>query len=57
MSDWLVVALLILNIVQYYVNSKERKDLLNRVMSKDYQDYTRTTPPKSRSFLNLERGE
>ena len=52
MSEILIFVLLALNVVQFAVNSRERKDLLNRIMSKDFQDYNSIIkdPPKGRSF-------
>lgn len=58
MSEILIFVLLSLNVIQYLFNNRERRDLLNRIMSKDLQDYTRiaSEPPKSRSFLRLDQG-
>jgi hypothetical protein len=58
MSEILIFVLLALNVVQFAVNSRERKDLLNRIMSKDFQDYNSIIkdPPKGRSFLKLKQG-
>lgn len=48
MQDILLIALVLTNIVQAIINRCERRDMLNRLMSKSLSDYKQGgVPPKS----------
>jgi hypothetical protein len=47
MINILLIALVLLNITQLILYSVERRDMLNRLMSKDYTEYKQgDNPPK-----------
>lgn len=47
MLNILLITLVLLNITQAIIHSVERKDMLNRLMSRDYTEYKQgDNPPK-----------
>ena len=47
MKDILLIALIIINAIQSILHFVERRDMLNRIMSKDLTDYKQSgIPPK-----------
>lgn len=47
MKDILLIALIMANIVQSILHFVERRDMLNRIMSRDLTDYKQSgSPPK-----------
>lgn len=47
MASIVIVALIITNVIQAFIHYFERRDMLNRLMSKNYTEYRQDdTPPR-----------
>lgn len=47
MKDILIIALILANIIQVIIHYAERRDMLNRIMSRDLTEYKQSgSPPK-----------